>query len=193
MAQSPHLHCPSQPAHSIPAAWVILTLLRHMRPGLLTYHVDPSAEGLCSTLPLWSLPTLKKNMQPPVRPSIVFILVLILAISHPICFVFHIYYLSPATEPQLVESRLFVCFHLYMFVERMEEHVPPVPWSQAKRQSNGELFAGAGCQLFEGEASKISTESLVQMSVLSMVTMENSVSKMVAWGVQNPVCSCALF
>ena len=68
-----------------------------------------------------------------------------------------------------------------------------MPWSQAQRQSNGELFAGAGCQLFEGEASKISTESLVQMSVLSMVTMENSVSKMVAWGVQNPVCSCALF
>lgn len=79
--------------------------------------MDPSAEGLCSTLPPWSLPTLKKNMQPPVLPPIVFTLVLILAISHPVCFVFRIYYLSPATEPQLEESRFFVCFHLYMFVE----------------------------------------------------------------------------
>lgn len=69
-----------------------------------------------------------------------------------------------------------------MFVERIGEHIPPVPWSQAQRQSNRELFAGAGCQLLEGKASKTSTESLVQMSVLSMATMENSVSKMVAWG-----------
>lgn len=115
MARSPHLHCPPPPAYSVPAAWVILTFLKHVRPGLLTYHVDPSSEGLCSTLPPWSLPTLKKNMHPPVLPSIDFTLILILTISHPIRFVFHIYYLSPAPEPQLVESRLCVCFHLYMF------------------------------------------------------------------------------
>ena len=52
-----------------------------------------------------------------------------------------------------------------------------MPWRQAQRQSNRELSAGAGCQLLEGNASKRSTESLVQKSVLSMVTMENSVSK----------------
>ena len=64
----------------------------------------------------------------------------------------------------------------------MGEHIPPVRWRQAQRQSNRELSAGAGCQLLEGKASKTSTESLVQTSVLFMVTVENSVSKMVAWG-----------
>lgn len=67
-----------------------------------------------------------------------------------------------------------------------------VPWSQAQRQRNGVVWLVLVSAL-EGEASKISTESLVQMSVLSTVTMENSVSNMVAWGCGIQSCSCACF
>lgn len=176
MARSPHLHCPpSTHAYSVPAAWVILTFLKHVRPGLLTYHVDPSSEAFAQLFLVESSHSKKKHA-PSVLPSIDFTSILILTISHPMRFVFHIYYLSPAAETLSLWRAGFASVSIYTCLLDEWWNTFSSALGQAQSQRNGSCLVLVS--LFEGEASKISTESLVQMPVLSMVTMENSVSNM---------------